>query len=192
MHRSDHNWWPRVWIRWTSFHYIKLHSRVCFSCENITHKERTTSSNPWNPYYRQLVLILVISQFVQIFPLAIQIGMEKTFYQEVEGETPFVTICALLYQGALARDLTVMLMVLNSTVGDTGTILMLWVNCIDESGYMSVPHQPFLVMTTSSVPRTSLSCTTNPATSAALLVWMWPYWMMIFLRIIFMLPLASM
>ena len=55
----------------------------------------------------------------------IQIGMMKSFYQAVEGETPFVTICAVLYQGALARDLTVMLTVLNSTVGDTGTVLMI-------------------------------------------------------------------
>eukprot|EP00731_Ephydatia_muelleri_P007285 Em0003g1533a len=49
----------------------------------------------------------------------IQIGMMESFYRAVEGETPFVTICAVLYQGALARDLTVMLTVLNSTVGDT-------------------------------------------------------------------------
>ena len=55
----------------------------------------------------------------------IQIGMMKSFYRAVEGETPFVTICAVLYQGALARDLTVMLTVLNSTVGDTGTVLMI-------------------------------------------------------------------
>ena len=55
----------------------------------------------------------------------IQIGMMKSFYRVVEGETPFVTICAVLYQGALARDLTVMLTVLNSTVGDTGTVLMI-------------------------------------------------------------------
>ena len=55
----------------------------------------------------------------------IQIGMMESFYRAVEGETPFVTICAVLYQGALARDLTVMLTVLNSTVGDTGTVLMI-------------------------------------------------------------------
>ena len=55
----------------------------------------------------------------------IQIGMMESFYQAVEGETPFVTICAVLYEGALARDLTVMLTVLNSTVGDTGTVLMI-------------------------------------------------------------------
>ena len=55
----------------------------------------------------------------------IQIGMMESFYRAVEGETPFVTICAVLYEGALARDLTVMLTVLNTTVGDTGTVLMI-------------------------------------------------------------------
>ena len=41
-------------------------------------------------------------------------------YQVVEGEQPFVTLCAVLYYGELGRDLTVLLTILNSSQGDTG------------------------------------------------------------------------
>eukprot|EP00731_Ephydatia_muelleri_P007287 Em0003g1535a len=68
-----------------------------------------------SPIKKELLVLIIEIPTTDI----IQIGMKESFYQAVEGETPFVTICAVLYQGALARDLTVMLTVLNSTVGDT-------------------------------------------------------------------------
>lgn len=42
------------------------------------------------------------------------------YYQVVEGEQPFVTICAVLYDGELGRDLTVNLSIVNSSLGETG------------------------------------------------------------------------
>ena len=47
--------------------------------------------------------------------------MMQVYYSVVEGEQPFVTLCAVLYQGELGRNLTVMLTILNSSQGDTGT-----------------------------------------------------------------------
>ena len=43
------------------------------------------------------------------------------YYSVVEGEQTFVTLCAVLYQGELGRNLNVMLTVQNSSQGDTGT-----------------------------------------------------------------------
>ena len=47
------------------------------------------------------------------------------YYWVVEGEQPFATLCAVLYQGELGRDLTVMLAIQNSSLGDTGTYFVL-------------------------------------------------------------------
>ena len=46
--------------------------------------------------------------------------MMQVNYTVVEGEQTFVTLCAVLYQGELGRNLTVMLTVQNSSQGDTG------------------------------------------------------------------------
>ena len=50
--------------------------------------------------------------------------MTKIYYKVVEGELLFVPICAVLYQGRLGRDLTVTLVILNSSLGDTGMHLL--------------------------------------------------------------------
>ena len=58
--------------------------------------------------------------------LAIQIGMTPPLYRQVvEGQQPFVTICAGLYDGELGRNLTVMLTIINSSLGHTGMQIIL-------------------------------------------------------------------
>ena len=46
--------------------------------------------------------------------------MMEVYYQVIEGDYPFVTLCAVLYQGGLERNLTVLLTTLNSSLGETG------------------------------------------------------------------------
>ena len=46
--------------------------------------------------------------------------MTEVYYEVVEGEQPDVTICAALYQGELRHNLTLLLNILNSSLGDTG------------------------------------------------------------------------
>lgn len=46
--------------------------------------------------------------------------MMETYYQVVEGEKPFISICAVLYEGKLGRDLSIMLQIENSSLGETG------------------------------------------------------------------------
>ena len=42
------------------------------------------------------------------------------YYQVVEGEQLFISLCAVLYQGCLGRNLTVLLSSLNNALGESG------------------------------------------------------------------------
>ena len=53
----------------------------------------------------------------------VYIGMTQSSDQVVEGEQQYVTLCAVLYQGKLGRNLNVMLQVRNSSLGDSGLFL---------------------------------------------------------------------
>lgn len=51
--------------------------------------------------------------------------MAEVYYQAIEGEQQVVTLCVVLYQGRLKRNLTVLLTTLKSSLGETGMILTL-------------------------------------------------------------------
>eukprot|EP00731_Ephydatia_muelleri_P007059 Em0003g1307a len=68
-----------------------------------------------SPTKRELLLTIIESATVDY----IQIGMMETYYQVVEGEKPFISICAVLYEGKLGRNLSIMLQIENSSLGET-------------------------------------------------------------------------
>ena len=47
--------------------------------------------------------------------------MVQDYYEVVEGQKPFVTICAALYHGKLGFDVVVLLKILNCSLDDAGT-----------------------------------------------------------------------
>ena len=83
----------------------------------IIENPKTDSTLNYSFYLKCLTHSLYVKKGVYI-------GLVEVYYKVVEGEQQYVTVCAALYQGKLGRDLTVMMIFLNSTLGDTGTAVL--------------------------------------------------------------------
>lgn len=68
------------------------------------------------------IIIICVSLYLSVFAyIVVEIGMVQDYYEVVEGQKPFVTICAALYHGKLGFDVVVLLKILNCSLVDAGT-----------------------------------------------------------------------